>query len=67
MSAATLPNTVPVNITPLPVGNFKPSVTVISFVTESVAVAVSANSIENVGPRSVADIVNSVVDGCDFT
>ena len=67
MSAATLPNTVPVNMTPLPVGNFNPLVTVISSVTESVAVAVSVNSTENVGPRNVDEIVNSVADGCDFT
>ena len=54
-------------MTPLPVGNCNPSVTVISSVPASVAVAVSVNSTENVGPRNVAEIVNSVVDGCDFT
>ena len=54
-------------MTPLPIGNFNPLGTSIESVIPLVAVAVSVNSTEKVGPRSVDEIVNSVGDGCVFT
>jgi hypothetical protein len=61
------PNVVPVNMTPLPKGNCVPSVTVILSVIESVAVAISVNPTDKVGPFLVNERVIDVGFGIVFT